>query len=172
MLEKIIVEARRHGFKPTNHLIHVSIAGQRMEVFQGGNRIAAYTVSTSKNPPSCLADSNGTPDGLHRIADKIGDDAPLGAVFKSRVPTGDFYWDLDRENLVTTRILWLEGLQPEHNRGGDRDSRDRYIYIHGTNHEDRLGQPQSGGCINMSNTDVIELYNTVEPGALVWIDRD
>ena len=166
------MQAEKHGFKPTNHLLHVSIARQRLHLFHGAGSCAAYTVSTSRNPPSCLKNSLGTPDGLHRIAEKIGDKAPLGMVFKGRVPTGEFYWDVDRDDLITTRILWLEGLQPGHNRNGDRDSKERYIYIHGTNREDRLGRPQSGGCINMSNTDVLELYNTVPAGSLVWIDPD
>ncbi len=143
-----------------------------MHVFEGESKVTTYTISTSRNPPSCVQDSNGTPDGLHRIAEKIGEDAPLGMVFKAREPTGDFYWDLSGENLITTRILWLEGLEPGHNRGGDRDSKRRFIYIHGTNHEDRLGHPQSGGCVNMSNTDVIDLFNTVETGTLVWIDLE
>ncbi len=142
-----------------------------MTLFAGPDPAATYRVSTSKNPPSCLRDSGGTPDGLHRVAKKIGDGMPLGAVFKGRVPTGDFYWDRNEKNLITSRILWLEGLVPGHNRGGDRDTRARYIYIHGTNHEDLLGFPASRGCINMSNTDVIELFNTIATGTLAWIDR-
>ena len=166
------MQAGKHGFKPTNYLIHVSIARQRLQLFHGDALQAEYRVSTSRRPPSCLKGSLGTPDGLHRVAEKLGDHEPLGMVFKGRVPTGEFYWDLDKDDLITTRILWLEGLEPGHNRGGDRDSRDRYIYIHGTNREDRLGEPQSGGCINMSNTDILELHNTVPVGTLVWLDPD
>ncbi len=172
MRETIILQAGKRGFKPTNHLIHVSIPAQRMHVFEGTTCVAAYTVSTSKNPPSCRRDSGGTPDGLHRVAEKIGADTPLGTVFKGRIPTGGFYWDYTDQNLITTRILWLEGLHPGHNQGGDRDSKNRYIYIHGTNHEDLLGTPHSGGCVNMSNTDVIELFDRVDTGTLVWIDRE
>ncbi len=166
------MQAEKHGFKPTNHLIHVSIGAQRMHVFSGEALIHTYTVSTSRRAPSCLRDSAGTPDGLHRVAEKIGDAEPLGTVFKGRAPTGRFYWELEEDNLITTRILWLEGLQAGHNRGGDRDSRRRYIYIHGTNREDRLGSPQSGGCVNLSNTDILELFQTVPAGTLVWIDLE
>ena len=72
--------------------------------------------------------------------------------------------------MITSRILWLRGLEPEVNRGGEVDTYDRYIYIHGTNHEHRLGEPMSAGCIEMRNLDVIELYEEVRAGDLVWIE--
>ena len=134
---------------------------------------AVFTISTSKNPPSCLANSYGTPTGLHKIADKIGADAPEGSVFKGRVPTGQIYSQVSSEeaeyNLVTSRILRLRGLEIGKNSGEGLDSYDRYIYIHGSNHEDRIGKPFSGGCVEMLNADVIKLFDQVNEGDLIWI---
>jgi hypothetical protein len=94
-------------------------------------------------------------------------------VFRARVPTGRHFAELgdeeNRENLITSRVLWLRGLEPGVNRGEDVDSHDRYIYIHGTNHEDRLGTPQSAGCILMRNLDIVELFEEVRTGDHVWI---
>jgi lipoprotein-anchoring transpeptidase ErfK/SrfK len=73
------------------------------------------------------------------------------------------------QDWILTRILWLEGLQPGVNQGGEVDSFSRYIYIHGTNHEELLGQPASHGCVRMSNLDVLLLFDAVETGSLVWI---
>ena len=61
---------------------------------------------------------------------------------------------------MLTRILWLEGAE-EHNA----NTRERYIYIHGTNHEGHLGQPASHGCVRMRNADVAELYELIPAGA-------
>ena len=115
-----------------------------------------------------------TPTGMHRIAEKIGADAPLGMIFKGRQPTGeianivtdDLAGELD---LITTRILWLEGLEPGINQGEGFDSHARYIYIHGTPEEGRLGHTVSRGCIRMANRDILELFDLVEPGTLVYI---
>ena len=132
-----------------------------------------YTVSTSLKVPSCIADSNGTPTGLHAIADKIGNGQPAGMVFKGRVPTGKHFSEYRGEaaerNLITSRILRLRGLQPGKNAGPGCDSYQRYIYIPGSNHEERIGQPFSGGCVEMRNADVIELFDRVNKGDLVWI---
>lgn len=107
------------------------------------------------------------------MAKKIGADAPPGMIFKGRVATGERFWETDPEsrktNFVTTRILWLEGLEDGHNRGESCDTFQRYIYIHGTNHEARIGSRQSHGCILMTNDDIIELYQRVPEGTLVLI---
>ena len=144
-----------------------------MAVLEKGKISAVFSISTSKNPPSCLADSHGTPTGLHAIADKIGAGAPEGTVFKGRVATGQIYDQVSPEdaerNLITSRILRLRGLAIGKNSGEGRDSYSRYIYIHGSNHEDRIGQPFSGGCVEMFNADVIELFEQVDVGDLIWI---
>jgi hypothetical protein len=134
----------------------------------------SYVVSTSRRAPSNVKDSLGTPRGLHEIAERIGGGAPPGIVFKARVTTGRHFAEFPPEeqekNLITTRILWLRGLEPGVNAGGDVDTHARYIYIHGTNHEDRLGTPASSGCVQMRNTEIIELYEQVRSGDLVWIE--
>lgn len=144
-----------------------------MAILEKGKVAREFAISTSKNPPSCLADSYGTPKGLHALADKIGAGAPEGMVFKGRVTTGQLFNEVSEkdaeQNLITSRILRLRGLEPGKNAGAGCDSYDRYIYIHGTNHEDRIGQPFSGGCVEMLNCEVIELFDQVDEGDFVWI---
>ena len=158
---------------PTDRLLVISIEKQELALLEKGEISAVFTISTSKNPPSCLNDSNGTPTGLHTVADKIGAGAPEGTVFKGRVSTGQVYGQVSPEdaehNLITSRILRLRGLEIGKNSGEGRDSYDRYIYIHGSNHEDRIGQPFSGGCVEMFNADVIKLFDQVDQGDLIWI---
>ena len=132
-------------------------------------------MSSSRKPPSCRENSLGTPWGLHEICEKIGDGEELGTVFKGRKSIGKTYLECDEAkrtmNLITTRILRLKGLQVGVNMGEGIDSFDRYIYIHGTNHEDRLGQPSSSGCLQLSNTDVYDLHDSVEEGIHLWIEE-
>ena len=158
---------------PTRRYLVILIEKQEMALLEKGEISAVFAISTSKNSPSCLADSYGTPTGLHAVADKIGADAPEGTVFKGRVSTGQVYDQVSTEdaerNLITSRILRLRGLEIGKNCGEGRDSYDRYIYIHGSNHEDRIGQPFSGGCVEMLNADVIELFDQVDEGDLIWI---
>ncbi len=160
------------GIKPAERLLHVSLAHQTLRLFQGEEITADYAVSTGLRPPSNQRDSLGTPRGLHKIAERIGAGQPPGMVFKGRIPTGHHFRELteleNERNLITTRILWLTGLEPGYNSGGDRDSYERYIYIHGTNHEDRIGQPASGGCVQLRNVEMIELFDRVRVGD--WVN--
>ncbi len=157
----------------------VSLGTQLLAFHRGDSLAKSYVVSTSLRPPSNLKDSLGTPRGLHEIAERIGAGAPPGIVFKARVNTGRHFAELPPEeqarNLITTRILWLRGLEPGLNAGTDAEGRcvdthARYVYIHGTNHEERLGTPASSGCVQMRNLDIIELYDEVRAGDLVWIE--
>jgi len=127
-----------------------------------GERV--YRISTSRFGIGTEPGSFKTPLGRFEVAKKIGGGAPLGAVFKSRVPTGETGDPSNPDNLVQTRILWLQGLDPE-----NKNTFERYIYIHGTNHEDKLGSPDSHGCVCMGNADVAELYDFVAEGTLVQI---
>lgn len=162
------------GLKPTSRTIVVSIARQLLGFYQDDVLVKSYVISTSLRPPSNVKDSLGTPRGLHEITNKVGAGAPPGIVFKARVSLGRHFSELDEEmqakNLITTRILWLGGLEPGVNAGGDVDTRSRYIYIHGTNHEDRLGRPVSSGCVQMGNLDIIELFESVRTRDHVWIE--
>jgi len=158
---------------PTPISLTVSIQRQTLHLYRDGGLRRTFTISSSRNPPSCRENSEGTPCGLHEIADLIGDGEPRGTVFRGRVSTGKRYWEESsgeqEKNLITTRILRLRGLEPGINQGPGVDSFDRYIYLHGTNHEDRLGHPASGGCILLSNQDIEELFDSVDPGSLVMI---
>lgn len=160
---------------PTSEVLLVSIVSQKMFWLKSGSIVKTYQVSTSHKTPSCHQDSNGTPWGLHQIRDKIGHDEPLGMVFRGRVPLNKHYSEMPKEdqqdNLITTRILRLQGLETGLNSGDGIDSYQRYIYIHGTNHEDRIGMPASGGCVLMKNKDVLELFEGIEEGIHVWIDH-
>jgi UDP-N-acetylmuramate--alanine ligase len=151
-------------------LVVVDVAHQRVHLLEGGRVTLSAGVSTSVHGVGGEAGSNRTPLGWHRVAARIGAGAEPGTVFKSREPTGDVWrGEVRADDLITTRILWLDGLEPGQNRGPGCDSRERYIYFHGTNHEDRLGEPASSGCIRMSNADVVRLFDRVGEGDLVVI---
>ena len=160
---------------PTPVCLIVSIPNQVLQLYRDGALRRTFPVSTSRNPPSCIEDSEGTPTGLHEITDLIGDGEPRGMVFRGRIATGKRYWEESDEeqkrNLITTRILRLRGLEAGHNAGPGVDSFERYIYVHGTNHEDRLGTPASGGCVLLANRDVEELFESVDLGSLVLIQE-
>ena len=172
-LELVSDKCAALGIKPTVRVLVVSINGQTLRFFESGKLKKAYVVSTSKRPPSNVKGSLGTPTGLHTIAEKIGAGSPPGIVFKSRRSTGFHFSEYKDPNgaecLVTSRILWLRGLEPGVNAGGEVDSFGRYIYLHGTNREDRLGKPQSAGCVVMNNQEICELFEQVRAGDQVWI---
>lgn len=161
--------------------IIVDISEQKLSLYQSckllegklveNNFILSYPVSTSKYGIGNQARSNKTPLGLHRIEQKIGANAPFGMIFKARQSTGKIA-EINQANagdLVTTRIMWLKGLEPNKNQGAGIDSYQRYIYIHGTVEENKIGQPASHGCIRMNNRDVIDLFKQVKEGTLVDI---
>lgn len=172
--ESVTETCTRLGIKSAERLLAVHIATQTMQFFRGPSLVRSYVISTSKRPPSNVKGSLGTPRGLHAIAERIGAGQPPGMVFSSRVPTGRHYSEVPdsdtHPNLITSRILWLTGLEPGVNQGGDVDTHARYVYIHGTNHEDRLGAPQSAGCVVMGNLDIVELFEEVRSGDFVWIE--
>ena len=145
--------------------ILVSIARQTLTLLGPGSP-REYPVSTSKFGPGTEPGSFKTPLGRFEICRKIGADAPHGAVFKGRLPTGEMGDASNPDDLIQTRILWLDGIDPE-----NANTRERYIYIHGTNHEEAIGTPASHGCIRMRNADVVELFDRVSEGARVFIER-
>ncbi|MEW6444841.1 MAG: L,D-transpeptidase family protein [Pseudomonadota bacterium] len=152
----------------------VSIGVQRLYLMQDGRLLKTYPVSTSAFGPGAKEGSNQTPLGLHRIKQMIGADAPSGMIFKGRKPTGRVAEIIKDpidvpEDDVTTRIMWLEGLEPGVNQGGKVDSYKRYIYIHGTPEEGLIGRPASHGCVRMLNADVIDLFARLGEGTLVYI---
>ena len=152
--------------------IKVKILEQKLYLISDNKVIKDYSISTSKYGIGNKSGSNKTPLGLHRIASKIGRNACFGAIFKRRRNTGKIARvNKGRGDLITTRILRLEGLQRGINKSKDIDSFRRCIYIHGTPEEKLIGKPASHGCIRMKNRDIIRLYNLVKRGALVEIRK-
>ncbi len=138
-----------------------------MLVLRDGEPVASYPVSTSKFGLGDTPGSYATPVGTFRVKKKIGDGAPAGAVFKSRQLTGEVLAvDAPGRDPIVTRILWLDGLEPQNRRAFER-----FIYIHGTPEERNIGTPVSFGCIRMRSKDVIELYNMVGEGARVVVSH-
>ena len=148
--------------------LRVSVSAQRLDLMDDNGRVTcSFPVSTAKKGTGSEPDSHKTPLGWHRVCQKFGDDAAPGTQFVGRKPSGRVWKSTDpveEKNLVLTRILWLDGEEP-HNR----TSKDRYIYIHGTNREDLIGTPASAGCVCLKNSDVIELYDLVPLGTRVEI---
>ena len=144
--------------------IDVSIRDQRLTLTRDGEEVRSYPISSSRFGIGTEEGSMKTPLGNFRIAEKIGDGAAPGTIFKSRVPLGPDDPLPDTEDFVTTRILWLDGLDDD-----NANTRDRFIYIHGTKHEDKMGIPDSHGCIRMRNADVVELFNLVDETTQVVI---
>ena len=137
--------------------IHISVRKQRLTLKSGRKTLGSYPVSTSRFGLGTEEGSMKTPTGRFRISEKIGAGMPPGTVFKSRRPVKVTKKLLRDDDLVMTRILWLDGLDP-----GNANTHERFIYIHGTNHEENLGEPASHGCIRMGNSDLLELFEQVE----------
>jgi len=151
--------------------VAVDTGAQRLFVVNGDTIDKSYKVSTSARGTGNREGSFRTPRGVHRVCEKYGAGAPLGRVFRDRIDTGeDWPIGMPGENLILTRILRLEGLETGINKGPGIDSYERYIYIHGTNNEHRIGEPFSHGCVCMSNAEVIEVFDEIEEGDIVFID--
>ncbi|MBT9567690.1 MAG: L,D-transpeptidase [Thiobacillus sp.] len=159
-------------------LIEVDLRQQQLYLWErqadGDILVRQYPVSCAANGAGSENGSYCTPLGRHRIAEKIGAGMPLCSAFKAREWTGEVWTpELSDENpgrdWILSRILWLEGLEPGKNQGGTVDTHDRFIYIHGTHEEHKIGTPASHGCIRMKNDDVAELFDLVKVGTEVHI---
>ena len=146
--------------------IHISVRNQLLTLRNDETPVRTYPVSTSRFGLGTGKGSLKTPIGRFRVAEKIGGEMPAGTIFQSRVPlkpgdplppTGD---------LVMSRILWLDGLDED-----NANTRERFIYIHGTKHEAKIGSPASCGCIRMRNADIVELFDLVDPDTPVIIEE-
>jgi len=157
--------------RPRRRLVLVDASRQMLRVLENGTERFRCAVSTSGNGLGCEENSGRTPWGWHRIAEVIGEGEPFGTRFSSREPTGEIWTGQAVEgDWITTRILWLDGLEPGINRGPGVDTHDRYVYIHGTAREDELGRPGSHGCVRVSNLAAEELADRIlSAGDLVWI---
>ena len=155
--------------------IQINIAKQMLELFDdAGGLLRSYAVSTALNGPGEEANSNCTPRGKHVIRARIGAGQPANTVFVRRRPTGEIYTpqlgaQFPGRDWILTRILWLSGCEPGYNRLGSCDTMRRYIYIHGTPDERKMGVPASHGCVSMRNADLLELFEIVTVGTIVHI---
>lgn len=154
--------------------IEINLHAQRLTLFRGGVALRSWPVSTARRGAGEQAGSEQTPRGRHVLRARIGAGLPDGAVLVGRRPTGEIWSPaLARaypgRDWILSRILWLSGLEPGHNRLGNVDTMRRYIYIHGTPEDQPLGVPGSHGCIRMSNAGVIELFELVPAGTEVLI---
>ncbi len=161
------------GVCPERWLL-VDVAGQQLVLVKDEGSVGVWPVSTASSGVNAHEGSGGTPPGIHRIDQRIGQGHSLGTIFESRKPTGlvfprDVATHAAHDDLILTRILTLEGCQDGVNRGPGIDSLARYIYLHGTNREDLLGRPVSHGCIRLSNRDIIEVFDQVQEGDPVVI---
>ena len=157
-----------------NELLYVSMKAQKMYHILNNKVIKTYTISSAEKGVGNTKNSEQTPLGLHSVKEKHGDNTPLNGRMIGRIFFGQIakiYKDTSRSKTddITTRILWLSGEEERVNKGGNVDSYQRYIYIHGTSEEGRLGTPASHGCIRMNNKDVLELYNKIAVGTKVLI---
>ena len=145
--------------------IRVHVPSQTLELLdENGALLRQFVISTSRFGLGFEPGSNRTPTGRFLISDRIGEGAPLGEVFVGRLPTGRIGTEEDAADNVQTRILWLDGVDPE-----NLNTKSRYIYIHGTNAEKELGTPASHGCVRMGNQDIAELFDLVMVGTPVEV---
>ena len=137
--------------------IYISIGEQKLRLFEGEALVAEYVVSSAANGIGFEEGSYCTPTGRFEVSEKIGDGEALGTIFKSRKPMGVWDGTPSDDDMILSRILRLNGLDAQ-----NANSMERYIYIHGTNHEALLGEPTSHGCIRMANADIAEIFDRIE----------
>ena len=172
---KIIQEKQfSDEFSNISSLIYVDIDNQTLFFLKKGTVKKTYRVSTSVYGTGNKENSLKTPLGKHKISQKIGDNLPFAAILKGRLWTGEVAKLIIEKkdtnfDIVTSRILWLEGLEEGINKGPGIDSKSRFIYIHGTAEEGLIGELASNGCVRMYNSDVIDLYSRVTVNTQVWI---
>lgn len=155
------------GQMDMSNKVLISIRDQKMMIVKDGVPVKSYPVSTSKFGLGDKPGSKYTPLGTMRIARKIGDGAPSGAVFKSRRRTGEILRpNSPGRDPIVSRIIWLKGMEKK-----NRNAYRRYIYIHGTPEEWSIGSPASYGCIRMKSRHIIDLYRRIGVGAEVKVVR-
>jgi len=174
---------RELGVVPGRFVLTVNVAEQTTTLFEKAvafvgpichkrhlDRVKKFRCSTSRFGTGQVEGSYRTPLGLHRVVEKIGGGWPAGTVFNGRRPIG-YTWQGRPDAKITTRILWLEGLESGFNRGGNVDSHARYIYIHGTGDQTSIGRPTTVGCIHLADADLVPLFDQLPAGTLVWISE-
>jgi len=133
--------------------IQVSIDDQSLSVHDSNGVIFEAPISSAANGPGFAEGSHQTPTGNFIVREKIGEGAPLFTSFKGRIPHRVWKGEKSKDAILS-RILWIEGLDKE-----NANTRERYIYFHGTHAEDLIGQPASCGCIRLRNEDMLTLFD-------------
>ena len=175
--EQIQIDAEKKYPNATfDNWIYISANDAKLYLIKDRKIIKSYPISIAKNGLGNVMNSNQTPTGLHEIKKMIGKDLPINTIIKGGISTGKIAQVISEPisvntDLVTTRVMWLSGLESGINKGGKVDSYNRFIYIHGTPEEGLIGSPASHGCIRMYNKDVIELFNLVPLGTKVLIEK-
>jgi len=166
-LIQAIFDSKRYALQ----VIIISIAEQLLYHRRKTGVFYAYPVSTAAAGSGNMNGSFKTPLGRHRICARIGEDMPILTTFSGRIPTGIYNsaYDDPFHDWILTRILWLEGMETGKNRRGLVDTKSRFIYIHGTPDEEKIGTPVSHGCIRMRNTDMLQLFEHAHTGESVRI---
>lgn len=154
--------------------IVVDVSDQKLTTFFDNKPMKAYMISTSRIGVGNKLGSNRTPLGWHKVKNKYGNGLPAGSILQGRVATGEIAKIITQptattDDYITSRILWLSGMEEGVNKGPGIDSFNRYIYIHGTHEEGLIGTPASHGCVRMTNKEVIELFSIVPIGTSVYI---
>ncbi|QEA39830.1 L,D-transpeptidase [Pistricoccus aurantiacus] len=161
---------------PPNHALwlEIDLSAQCLQLWRDDEIMKTFPISSGQAGIGQQSGSGRTPLGWHYVRARIGANQPVGAVYRGRRPTGEIYSsDLaaqyPKRDWVLTRILWLCGLEPGFNRGGDVDSQRRYIYLHGTPPQEPMGIPASHGCIRLRDEALLEIFDRAEPGTPVWL---
>ena len=161
--------------QPEDALITIDLSRQILSCGYQGKALDTFSISSGANGPGEQENSGCTPRGWQEVADVIGLDADINAVFSGREWTGETYSPLlasqyPSRDWILTRIIRLKGLEPGRNLGAGVDTFFRYIYIHGTPDGEKMGVPKSHGCIRMHNIDVIKLAKWIKSGVKVFVD--
>lgn len=154
--------------------IEVDISTQKMVVTENNIPVSEYLISTAKNGPGEVFGSEQTPRGRHIIRAKVGQGCLPNTVFVERRPTGEIFTpglrvEYPQRDWILTRIFWLSGLEVGKNRLGNVDTMRRFVYIHGTPDDVKMGVPGSRGCIRMRNQDIIHLFEQIPVGTQVIV---
>lgn len=160
---------------PTESIwLEIDTAQQRLRCWRGTKVLQECAISSGAAGNGELNGSGKTPHGWHYVRAAIGEGMPENAVFRGRRWTGEIFSPAlaaanPERDWILTRILWLCGLEKDVNRGGQRDSQRRYIYLHGTPPDEPMGVAASHGCIRLRNSDLLYIYSLALPGTPVWL---
>jgi hypothetical protein len=158
--------------------ILVGIRSQSLILFdEWGRQQQHYIVSTARRGAGEQANSYQTPRGWHHVCEKLGAGAePNTIIFRRRVTpwkyTSELHQQYPEKDWILTRILWLCGDEAGRNQGGNVDSYDRAIYLHGAGDHVAFGTPTSLGCVRMKNPDIIQLFDQTPNGIDILIDEN